>query len=162
MLLPMAASPPAEEELRPEELHALAEWRYQVRRFQARAEEMARAEGIEPQHHHALVTIKGLPRGQLPTVGVIAERMAVRHHSAVELIDRLVARGIVRREPFVQDRRVVLVLLTPQAEAILHRLAGRHRRLIRSAAPALIQSLTRILRGGSPAGRVEGDADRDG
>ncbi|MGB9069638.1 MAG: helix-turn-helix domain-containing protein, partial [Candidatus Acidiferrales bacterium] len=75
---------------------ALAAFRYEIRRFLNFSETAAREAGIEPQQHQALLAIKGRPEFDT-TVGVLAERMQIRHHSAVELSHRLESRGWIRR-----------------------------------------------------------------
>ena len=88
---------------------ALAELRYQVRLFLRFSEEAARKLGLEPQQHQLMLAIKGLPTGMLPTIGTLAERMQIQHHSAVELVNRLSSRGLVRRSRAGEDRRQVLL-----------------------------------------------------
>jgi DNA-binding MarR family transcriptional regulator len=134
-----------DEELGPDDFQALAEWRYQIRKFLALSEEAARSVGIEPQHHQLLLAIKGLPEGMVPSISVIARRMAVRHHTAVELVDRLVARGLVKRTPCATDRRSVLVALTPRADWLLRRLSDQHRSQLRVAGPALMEAISTVL-----------------
>src|SRR6267378_8687072 len=68
----------------------LAEWRYQLRRLLGRRETAARAAGVEPQQYVLLLQIKGLEARGAVTIGKVAERLQIRHHSAVELVDRLV------------------------------------------------------------------------
>ncbi len=68
---------------------ALAELRYQVRLFLHFSEEAARKAGLEPQQHQLMLAIKGLPKGMRPTIGTLAERMQIQHHSTVELVNRL-------------------------------------------------------------------------
>jgi len=92
----------------------MAELRYQIRRFLRFSENAARQAGIEPQQHQLLLAIRGLPPQLKPTIGVLAERMQLQHHSTVELIDRLVERGFVCRLRAADDRRQVLVKLTGQ------------------------------------------------
>jgi DNA-binding MarR family transcriptional regulator len=145
MLFGSMSSHPREEELGSDDFQALAEWRYQIRKFLALSEEAARSVGIEPQHHQLLLAIKGLPEGMIPTISVIAKRMAVRHHTAVELVDRLVARGLVKRTPCSTDRRSVLVALTPRADWLLRRLSDQHRSQLRVAGPALMEAISTVL-----------------
>ncbi len=70
--------------------YALAEIRYQIRRFLHFSEEAAREAGLVPQQHQLLLALKGLPAGRKATISELAERLQLRHHSTVELIDRLV------------------------------------------------------------------------
>lgn len=115
----------------------LAEIRYVLRRFGAFSEEAAREAALTPHHHQALLAIKGYPGKESLTVGELAERLGVRHHSVVGLIDRLVSRGLVRRSSGLEDRRQVLIELTPKAEALLLDLSLAHRDELRRLAPLL-------------------------
>lgn len=132
------------EELEPADFRALAELRYQLRRFLHFSERAARAAGIEPQQHQALLAVKGLPEGQEATIGVLAERLQVRHHSVVGLVDRLEAHGLVRRDGSDKDARKVLVRLTAAGEHLLHDLSRHHRAELRAAGPHLTRALERI------------------
>src|SRR4249920_4097878 len=91
---------------------AMAELRYQIRRFLRFSENAARDAGIEPQQHQLLLTIRGLPEGTSPTVGAVAERLCVQHHTAVALVDKLAERGWAERKRATSDRRQVLLSLT--------------------------------------------------
>jgi DNA-binding MarR family transcriptional regulator/CBS domain-containing protein len=97
----------------------LAEFRYRIRQFLHLSEEAARSKGIEPQQHQVLLAIKGLPGGSRPTVRTLSERLCLRHHSTVELIDRLVEQRAIARRHSVQDRREMLIELTPHGEELL-------------------------------------------
>ena len=132
-----------------EDYRSLADWRYRIRQFLAFTERAARDAGLEPQQYQLLLMIKGLPPSMNPTISVLADRMAVRHHSMVELVDRLVDRGLVRRERGSSDRREVLVVPTGAAERLVRRISLKHHRQLKSAAPALIESLTASLRAAS-------------
>ena len=116
---------------------ALAEFRYQIRRFLRFSEQAARAAGLEPQHHQLLLAVKGLPRHGHATVGELAERLQVQHHSAVELIDRLVERKLVRRRRATVDRRRVFVELTPRGETVLRELSPHHLAELAAVRPAV-------------------------
>jgi DNA-binding MarR family transcriptional regulator len=128
-----------------EDYRALAEFRYQLRRFLRFSEQAARAAGLEPQQHQLLMVIKGLPLDRKPTIGVIAERMQLEHHSTVELIDRLEERGLVRRYRDKLDRRQVLVRVTPAAAEILAELSAQHLRHLGSVGPAFIRVLRKVI-----------------
>ena len=69
----------------------LADFRFEIRRFLNFSERLAHAAGVEPQQHQALLAIKGLPPHRVATIGVLAERLLIQHHSAVELANRLEA-----------------------------------------------------------------------
>ena len=119
----------------------LAEFRYRIRQFLHFSEEAARSIGIEPQQHQVLLAIKGLPPGTRPTVTALSHRLCLRHHSTVELVDRLVERGAVRRRTCDEDHRQVLIELTPHGEEMLHRLSVLHREELRVFGPALSEAL---------------------
>jgi DNA-binding MarR family transcriptional regulator len=127
---------------------ALAEFRYQLRRYLRFSEAAAREAGIEPQQHQLLLALKGLPEGEEPIVGTLAERLQIQHQSAVGLIDRSEERGLVRRSRGADDRRTVLVALTPEGERILAALSRTHRDELTSAAPALIRALQGLVERG--------------
>ena len=126
---------------------ALAEFRYQIRRYIRFAEQAARSVGVEPQHHQLLLTVKGMPEGKRATVGEIAERLQIQHHSTVELIDRLVERGLVSRQRDEEDQRRVLISLTTQGEEILHQLSQLAVAELRLAGPALVKALNTLVDG---------------
>ncbi len=128
------------------EYQTLAEFRYQLRRFLRFSEQTARAAGLEPQQQQLLLAVKGLPQGRKATVGTLAERLQLVHHSTVELIDRLVERGFVQRCRDEADQRRVLVTLTPQGEEILRKLSLAHQAELRSVGLELIQMLNTLLR----------------
>ena len=123
---------------------ALAEFRFQIRRFLRLSEEAARRAGLEPQQHQLLLAAKGLSDGT-PSVRALAERLQIRHHSAVELVDRTARRGLVRRVRDGRDRRQVRVELTPRGEKILRELTVHHRAMLGEAAPALVETLHRLV-----------------
>ena len=124
---------------------ALANFRYEIRRFLNFSEQAARGAGIEPHQHQALLVIKGLPRDQKPTVGLLAERLQIRHHSAVELSDRLEAQGLIRRSRSEADRREVLLALTSRGEKLLRRLTLSHREELRTVRPSLLRALEAVI-----------------
>jgi DNA-binding MarR family transcriptional regulator len=125
---------------------SLAEVRYQIRRFLHFSEQASRSAGLEPRQYQLMLAIKGLPRAVRPRIGELAEQLQIQHHSAVELVNRLAAGGFVRRQRG-QDRREVLVYLTPKGEQTLGALALHHRAELRSTAPALLRALRRVVRG---------------
>ena len=124
----------------------LAEWRYQLRLLLGRRETAARAAGVEPQQYVLLLQIKGLQARGAVTIGMLAERLQIRHHSAVELVDRLVQRGMVARRRHDDDRRQVVVRLRAAGEAVLRRLALNSLAELRTEAPALLATLRRLVR----------------
>jgi DNA-binding MarR family transcriptional regulator len=126
----------------------LAEFRYLLRHFLAFSETAAEKTGLTPQQHQALLAIKGFPETSRiaagVTVGELAERLGVRHHSAVGLIDRLAAKGLVLRHGGIKDRRRVLIDLTPKAEALLAGLTLAHRDELKRLAPLLRKILRQL------------------
>lgn len=128
---------------------ALAEFRYQLRRYVRFSEAAAREAGIEPQQHQLLLALKGLPEHEEPIVSTIAERLQIQHQSAVGLIDRSEERGLVRRRRGAGDRRTVLVELTPEGDRILATLSSAHRDELTSAAPDLIRALYGLVEPGA-------------
>ena len=128
------------------EFRALAEFRYRIRIYLNGSEEAARNAGLEPQQYVLMLALRGLPVGRDPSIRELAERLQLRHHSVVELVDRLEERQFLRRERSRSDRRQVFVHLTPRGEKILTRLARQRILELRTAAPALVRSLTAVIR----------------
>jgi DNA-binding MarR family transcriptional regulator len=124
---------------------ALADFRFEIRRFLNFSERLAHAAGIEPQQHQALLAIKGLPAHRVATIGVLAERLLIQHHSAVELVNRLEAKGLLRRARAVADRREVVLTLSRRGEALLRRLTQPHRAELESARPRLLTALAAAI-----------------
>jgi len=124
---------------------SLAEVRYQIRRFLHFSEQASRKAGLEPRQHQLMLALKGLPKGLRPRVGDLAERLQIQHHSTVELVDRLAARGYVRRQRVGEDRREVLLSLTAKGVRILRELSLHHRAELRTQGPALIAALRRAI-----------------
>ncbi len=130
----------------PAQYRALAEFRYRIRRFLSFSEEAARTAGLEPRQHQLLLAVKGYSgEGGGPTIGFLAERLKIRAHSTVELVDRMAERGLVRRRSGRQDRRQVIVELTGTGEELLTRLSAQHLAEIRHAGPGLVEALRRVL-----------------
>lgn len=124
---------------------AMAELRYQIRRFLRFSENAARQAGIEPQQHQLLLAVRGLPEGLKPTIGVLAERMQLQHHSTVELIDRLVDRGFLCRLRATDDRRQVLIKLTHDGEEFLKKLSLHHLQELQSVGPTFVTVLQSLI-----------------
>lgn len=135
---------------------AMAEFRYQIRRFLRFSEQAARAAGLEPQQYQLMLALKGMGDDSDHRIGEIAERLQIQHHSTVELVDRLTRRGLVRRRRSSEDRREVLLELTAKGEKLLQELALHHRAELRESGPALISALRKALR--EPGG--EGSASK--
>jgi DNA-binding MarR family transcriptional regulator len=125
---------------------SLAEFRYQIRRFLRYSEDAARECGIEPQQHQLLLGIKGLPKDKHPTIGELADRLQIKPHSAVELVNRLTEHGFVTREIGKKDRRAVLIRLTPAGEQVLHALSMEHQTELTKTGPQLMHALNEAMK----------------
>ncbi len=136
---------PIDRELDPVDYGALAEFRYHIRKFLRFSERAARDAGVEPQQHQLLLAVKGMPEGVTSTIGEIAKRLHVVHHSAVELVDRLEELGLVQRRRSTIDRRQVIVSLTAKGERVLRELSVHHRRELQASGPELASALRRLL-----------------
>ena len=128
------------------EFRALAEFRYQIRIFLNGSEEASRNADLEPQQYLLMLALRGLPVGRESSIRELAERMQLRHHTVVELVDRLERRQLLRRERSRSDRRQVILHLTPRGEKILTKLAKQRISELRTAAPALVRALTAVIR----------------
>jgi DNA-binding MarR family transcriptional regulator len=128
---------------------ALAEFRYQIRRFLHFSEQVVEQAGLERGQYQLMLAIKGMPDGVRPRIRDVANRMQIRHHSTVELVNRLEAGGFVHRARAQDDRREVLLALTAKGEKVLAELALHHHDELRTAAPALVRALRRIRRAGA-------------
>jgi len=129
------------QELSLREYQALAEFRYQLRRFLRFSEEAARSVGLEPQQHQLLLALKGLPEGRAATVGELAERLQIQHHSTVELINRMAERDLIERSRDENDQRRVNIRLTGNGDEVLRKLSLLHQEELRTTGPALVRTL---------------------
>ncbi len=143
-----------ERSITPADFEALAQLRYQIRRFLYFSEQAAQSVGVEPRQHQLMLALKGLPKSVRPRIGELAERLLIRHHSAVELVNRLSALGFVRRHRRHEDRREVLLSLTPSGEKVLRKLSLHHRDELRVQGPELIAALRRAIRTNRSIGRT--------
>lgn len=134
----------------------LAALRYALRQFMHFSETAAQAQGITPQQHQALLAIKGFPGRDRVTIGELAERLQIVHHSAVGLVNRLVKENYLQRLPDKKDRRKVFLTLTKRGESVLEELSAAHREQLRRIGPE-INFLLDFLRGS-----VEGDRENRG
>jgi DNA-binding MarR family transcriptional regulator len=141
-----------DEDLSDPDYRALLEFRYAIRSFLRFSEESAREAGIEPQQHQLMLAIKAGGSEGEARIGDLAERLQLRHHSTVELIDRLVAKGFAERQRAESDRRQVHVRLTKSGQQILRKLSMRHSEQLRSDGPELLRVLQEITKGESSKG----------
>jgi len=131
--------------IKDQEYKALAELRYRIRRFLQEGDNTAHEAGLEAQQYLLLLAIRGLPEGLEATIRTLAERLLLRHHSTVELIDRLETRGYVKRVRGREDRRQVLVVLLPRGEKLLEKVVGQRLIELRSHGRALVEAISSIL-----------------
>lgn len=130
---------------------ALAQFRYQIRSFLAFSEAAAQDQGLTPQQHQALLGIKGFVHAQPATVGDIARFLLIRHHSAVELLNRMAKVGLISKVADPEDARRVHLKLTGKGEQKLRALSRRNlEELRRAASPAL----SRLLKSFRQSGRA--------
>jgi len=137
------------------EYHALSQLRYLIRKFLQEGDATARDAGLEPQQYLLLLTIRGLEAGQEPSIRALAERLALRHHSTVELIDRLEGHGLVKRTRGREDRRQVLVTLQPRGEKLLEKVVAKRIVELRSHGHALVAAIGRLLEAGPRKSRTK-------
>jgi DNA-binding MarR family transcriptional regulator len=140
--------------LSPSDYESLAELRYQIRKFLSFSERAARAAGLEPRQHQLLLALKGLTAGVRPRIGELAECMQIQHHSAVELVNRLAEAGYVRMRRSGDDRREVLLALTPKGDKTLRDLSLHHKRELRTAGPELVAALRQLISNGPSSRRA--------
>jgi len=119
----------------------LSEFRYALRKFHRFSEEAAQTAGLTPQQHQALLAIKGFPGRDQITIGELAERLQIKHHSAVGLADRLMTEKLVQRTIGPKDHRQVHVHLTDKGEAVLEKLSATHQEQLRRMGPRINQLL---------------------
>ena len=123
---------------------ALAEFRYELRRYLALSDHAARSVGLHPGQYRLLLMLKGLPDGIEPMIGNLAERLGLRHHSTVELVDRLEKRGLIYRERNERHRSFVFVRISPKGESILRRVVASRKVDLKKAGPILVKALNTL------------------
>lgn len=124
---------------------SLAEFRYRIRVFLAESEETARAAGLEPEQFQLLLAVRGMPQGSPATIQHLAERLLVKHNTAVERIDRLARMGLLRRTQRHADHRVVFVELSARGKRKIEKLARQRMRELRRSGPELIAALAKVI-----------------
>jgi DNA-binding MarR family transcriptional regulator len=125
-------------------LQSLADFRYRLRQFLHFSEQAAQKFDLSPRQHQFLLQVAGVPDDTLPTIAYVAERLGIRHNSAAELTDRCVEEDLVERTQDAEDKRRVLLRVTPRGRRILHQLSGYHARELNELGPALVASLKRL------------------
>jgi len=134
-------------------LQRLAEFRFQLRRFLHVSQAAAERVGLHNQQYQMLQCVRGMPEGILPTIANVAERMLLKHNSTVELVDRTIEQGLLRRLSDEADHRRILLRVTPQGERILTTLAEFHTRELEQSGPELVRVLDSIVNAGRRATR---------
>jgi len=127
------------------EYRAMADLRYRLRLFLREGDAAARSAGLEPQQYLMLLAIRGLPDGNSAKIRSLADSLLIKHHSAVELVDRLEKRGLVRRSRGRQDRRQVLVSLLPKGQRVLERVVKQRIGEVRAGGNQLIRAINALL-----------------
>ena len=145
----------AEPDLTPDEYAALGEFRYHIRRFLRLSEEAAAAAGVEARQYQFLLALKGLIEQQRVTIRDLAERLQLRHHSVVGLINRLVDKKLIERRRGEHDRRQVYIHLSAKGEALLYKLAVYHRKELVASAPALVHALNSLMHRGEKSAATQ-------
>jgi DNA-binding MarR family transcriptional regulator len=128
-----------------EDYRALAALRHRIRLFLCEGDAAARRLGLEPQQYLLLLTVRGLPEGAEATIHTLAERLALKHNTTVELIDRLEGHGYVSRSRSRDDRRCVLVSLLPRGQKLLEQVARQRITELRAGGAALVNAIDALL-----------------
>ena len=131
----------------------LARFRYAIRRFLEFSKKNATSQGLTAQQHQALLSIKSFPDRDAITVGELAHHLCIRQNSAVELVDRLEATGLVARRTSAEDRRRVLLSLTQRAEDALAAMSSANLQELRRLAPSFAALVNSLTQNPSAAGR---------
>ena len=132
-------------QLHPDDYDALASFRYALRKFLSFSKRALAAEAhLTPEQYEALLALKAFSRERGLTIGDLGERLQVKHHTAVGLVDKLEELRFVRREKGVADRRQVFVRLTVTGSRVLAKVAAIHRREMRICSPEMIEALLRL------------------
>lgn len=136
------------------EYQALSQLRCLIRRFLQEGDLTAKGAGLEPQQYLLLLAIRGLDPARQASIRTLAERLSLRHHSTVELVDRLESHGLVKRTRGTLDRRQVLVSLQPRGEKLLEKVVGQRIVELRSHGYALVGAIGKLLEAGPNRART--------
>lgn len=126
-------------------LQRLAEFRYQLRRFLHFSHAAAEQAGLRNQQYQILQCVGGMSDRIEPTIANVAARMLLKHNSAVELVDRTIEQGLLRRVADPRDHRRILLRVTPQGERMLASLSEFHTRELEQSGPELVRALHHVL-----------------
>lgn len=125
---------------------ALAEFRYQIRRYLAFGDQAAESAGLRSRQYQLLLALKGMPDGMEASIKNLADRLGTRHHSTVELVDRLEKRGLIKRERSNVHRSFVFVRITKEGESMLRKLVASRKADLKVAGPILVKALTTLTK----------------
>lgn len=132
--------------LHAEDYDALAAFRYAMRKFLRFSKDLLAQSALTPEQYEAMLALKAFSSKGGLTVGRLSERLQVRHHTAISLVDRLAKRNLVMRKPGKDDRREVYVKLTRTGSALLSAVATIHRQEIRLRSREMIAALERLAK----------------
>ena len=127
-------------------MRTLAEFRFELRCFLHFSETAALEAGLQPQQHQLLLQVAGAPEGTTVTIAYVAERLGLKHNSAVELVDRSESEGLLVRTKDAADKRRAILRLTRKGKLILGRLSDDHARELNELAPRLAKTLKNLSR----------------
>jgi DNA-binding MarR family transcriptional regulator len=127
-------------------VQTLADFRYELRRFNQFSEQAAQRQGVQSKQYQLLLQVAGAPPGATVTIAYAAERMGLKHNSMVELVDRSEKQGLLLRGEDSNDRRRTLLRVTRKGHQVLTRLAGEHARELTERAPRMMRALEQIRR----------------
>jgi DNA-binding MarR family transcriptional regulator len=113
------------------------------------------------QQYQLMQVVAAMPEGQEASISYVAERMVLRHNSAVELVDRAERAGLVKREADPKDMRRSLVRMTTEGDAILQKLTAEHLKELPALAEGLSAALENLRKALTPVASGEA-SDRPG
>jgi DNA-binding MarR family transcriptional regulator len=94
---------------------------------------------LHPQQHQLLLQLAAAPKGVAVTIAYAAERLGLKHNSAVELVDRSENEGLVARTEDAADKRRAVLQVTRKGKNVLARLTASHARELNELGPRLAQ-----------------------
>jgi DNA-binding MarR family transcriptional regulator len=131
--------------IRDDQYLALADLRYRIRLFLQSSDTSAQQQGIEPQQYQMMLAIRAIDAPEHCTIRTLADRLLLKHHSVVELVDRMEAKQLVSRTRSQQDRREVFVQLRPKGQRLLEKIVRQRLVDLRSNGRAFVKALNAVL-----------------
>jgi DNA-binding MarR family transcriptional regulator len=138
----------------PDQLRALAQFRFELRQFMQASEQAVEQKGLHPQQHQLLLQVCGAAEGVSVSIAYVAERLGLRHNSAVELVDRCVKEDLIVRAPDPGDGRRALLSVTAKGQRLLADLSDFHAAELQERGTALIAALMQVQATGSESAGV--------